>query len=50
MDKIREVYEKYKHVDLLLSDEKLMRSTAYSFILYRLWQTIKEVAENEPER
>ena len=45
---IQEVYEKFKHLDQLLSDKEwlfLANNLLYA-ILYDLWQAIKEAAEN----
>lgn len=38
---IKEVYEKYKHLDELLSDPKLLRDRFELSILYFLWRAIK---------
>ena len=39
---IKEVYEKYKHLDPLLSDEKWIEGADFKYrIMYDLWQAIK---------
>ena len=48
---IQEVYEKFKHLDQLLSDKEwlfLANNLLYA-ILYDLWQAIKEAAENNSD-
>lgn len=39
---LSEVYERYKHLDKLLSDEKWLSPDIREIILYDLWQAIKE--------
>lgn len=42
-DKVKEVYEKYKHLDELLSDKEFLdEKNIKAMILYDLWQAIKE--------
>lgn len=42
-DKVKEVYEKYKHLDELLSDREFLdEKNIKAMILYDLWQAIKE--------
>jgi len=41
-EQLKEVYEKYKHLDELLSDEIFLGGNIQGVILYELWQTIKE--------
>ena len=43
--KIKEVYEKYKHLDHLLSDQKWVGDNLKDSILYELWQAVKEDVE-----
>jgi len=48
---IQEVYEKFKHLDQLLSDKEwlfLANNLLYA-ILYDLWQAVKEAAENNSD-
>ena len=48
---IQEVYEKFKHLDQLLSDKEwlgLTNNLLYA-ILYDLWQAVKEAAENNSD-
>jgi len=48
---IQEVYEKFKHLDQLLSDKEwlgLTNNLLYA-ILYDLWQAIKEAPENNSD-
>ncbi len=40
---IKEVYEKYKHLDDFLSDKTMLTGSGFRMhILYQLWQAIKE--------
>lgn len=41
---IQEVYEKYKHLDICLSDKEWVGDNFKYSILYDLWQTIKTMA------
>lgn len=50
MMSIQEVYEKYKHLDKLLSDQEWLDSlNIQSLILYDLWQAIKLAVESKSE-
>jgi hypothetical protein len=43
IEKIKTVYEKYKHLDSILSNEKLANCQFEHYILYDLWKVIKEL-------
>lgn len=46
--KIEQVYEKYKHLDILLSDEQLIEGNFITYICHELWKAIKvDVEERE---
>ena len=45
--KIKEVYEKYKHLDYLLTDEKWLGQELSGQILVELWKVVKEEAKKE---
>ena len=59
MKHIKEVYEEYKHLDHLLSDEDwmlvnntawmLIGNTALHFATYNMWQAIKKTVEEESD-
>lgn len=42
LEKIQTVYEKYRHLDALLSNEKLLSHEFCEKMLFDLWQAIKE--------
>lgn len=42
---IQEVYEKYKHLDELLSDKEWLGGSQINQILFDLWQAIKKEIE-----
>jgi hypothetical protein len=44
---IREVYERYKHLDALLSDEA--KGTRRDQVLYDLWQAVKQEVEGQEQ-
>ena len=45
--KLREVYEKYEHLDAFLSDQEWLGPTQTHQILYDLWQAIKQECEKK---
>lgn len=49
MEEIKKVYRKYKHLDKLLSDEKLAGNNFRLHIRYELWMAIKKEIEKEGE-
>lgn len=51
MKHIKEVYEKYKHLDSLLSDYDWMvaSSDPREAMLYELWQAIKKTVEEQSD-
>ena len=44
---VKEVYEKYKHLDHLLSDKKWLPKNHFGEIILDLWQAIKEKGKRE---
>jgi len=44
---IEEIYEKYKHLDKLLSDKEWLPDTFQGSILYDLWQAIKNLRKEK---
>ena len=49
--KIEQTYEKYKHLDALLSDKELIVHDFTTHICHELWQAIKaDVKEREDKR
>lgn len=51
-DKVKEAYDKYKHLDELLSDKEFLdEKNIRAMILYDLWQAVKEPSPTvTPER
>ena len=47
--KIKEAYEKYKHLDANLSDRDLLPESFWGSILLDLWSAIKEATKDQPE-
>lgn len=45
--KIKEVYEKYKHLDHLLTDKEWLWNNFQGGIIYDLWQTIKSEVQSQ---
>lgn len=41
-----QIYQQYKHLDKMLSDEKLMSGDFKNKILYDLWQIIRKIYSN----
>ena len=47
---IQEAYNKFKHLDDLLSDRRWLKGEDLaSYVLYELWQAVKDEVENQPE-
>ena len=47
---ITEVYDKFKHLDDLLSDRRWLKGEDLaSYVLYELWQAVKEELNNQPD-
>jgi len=45
---IKEVYKKYKHLDDFLSNKDLLTGSGFRmYVLYQLWQVIKEKCEKK---
>ncbi len=47
MDKIIEVYQKYEHLDKLLSDKDWLPKTIQGKVIYDLWGAIKYTVEEK---
>ena len=46
---VKIVYERYKHLDAMLSDRAWLPDNALSQCLYDCWQAIKEDAMDNPK-
>ena len=46
---IQEAYNKFSHLDDVLSDTKLLDDDVKNYILYQLWQAVKQEVESQPE-
>ena len=46
---IESVYEQYKHLDKLLSDETWLPGTIQARILFDLWSAVREAMKENPE-
>ena len=46
---IQEAYSKFRHLDDVLSDTKLLGDDVKDYILYQLWQAVKGEVENQLE-
>ena len=46
-DRLQECYDKFKHLDILLSDKDWYGDDPRSQILYELWQAIKAAQEGK---
>ena len=47
---ITEVYDKFNHLDDLLSDRRWLKGEDLaSYVLYELWQAVKEELNNQPD-
>lgn len=44
---IKEIYEKYKHMDKIIDDKFWLSSGAYEKVIYEFWQAIK--AQNKQQ-
>ena len=44
-----EVYEKYKHLDRVLSDPQFYEGSAMAHVAHELWLVIKEAAEQNAQ-
>ena len=44
---VKEVYEKFKHLDFLLSDLKWLPDDMRGWILFELWQAIRNEVKGE---
>lgn len=47
MNKLKEVYEQFKHLNKLLTDPELELGTFINHISFRLWKAVKEAVEEE---